>query len=344
MLKQTTYYPVVKWKTGERIALQELREEQKNKIIPIAEVVDSDLSISSFLDVCASFPNPFVVDTIFVDDERTMLLEMLNQAMNRNQQLIPLLYVSDIETPDSEIITKAANLAILMPVPADFEGPSYESIFEAISRMGKSPNKIDLILDLGMITDRGKASTAYDILKSFLATHTARLSQFRKVVIRCSSFPTDLSSVQSGTTVSFTRYDIKMFYQLINGSVGKPYLHQLAFSDYGVTKFTETDIDFSLLKYGILPKIKYTTSDSYFVSKGKKDHERGEWILSYKDLSRMIVAADYYYGQNFSFGDQQIFDISQPNNKIGNSTNWVTFCANHHIAVVVDELSNLVYP
>ena len=120
-----------------------------------------------------------------------------------------------------------------------------------------------------------------------------------------------------------------------------PFLKNIAFSDYGVTKFTDSEIDFSKVGGRILPKVKYTTKESYLVYKGKRDWDKGDWIVSARDMAKTVVASKNFYGKDFSYGDNEIYNISASSTRLGSNQDWVAYCANHHIAVVVDELSNL---
>ena len=116
---------------------------------------------------------------------------------------------------------------------------------------------------------------------------------------------------------------------------GHSVYHKLSYADYGVTKFTDHELDFSKMKNGILPKIKYTTFDSYIVLKGKKS------VRTYTDMSKEIIESDYYLGKDFSFGDLDIYKRGTKQSGPGNNTQWVTINANHHISVVLEQLSNL---
>ena len=146
------YYPVLKWKAGERTALKELYDHQKQVIIPIIEVINQ-VSASDFVDELASFPGPVVVDTIHLDDDNELLIEILNQAHRKGKQLIPLLYVSNIGAPSIRTFSKTNIVAIAIPIAEDIEGPDQQEIFRRISASFKD-SRVDLILDLGIMTQR----------------------------------------------------------------------------------------------------------------------------------------------------------------------------------------------
>jgi hypothetical protein len=129
---------------------------------------------------------------------------------------------------------------------------------------------IDIMLDLGVITSDRDIARGYSDLRTIINGCLIDSETFSRIIIAISTFPEDLSNIPAGQNVQLARLDIKLFERVLNDFV--TIKNHLAFSDYGVTKFTETDIDFSKLKLGILPKAKYTTSDFYWVLKGKKHH------------------------------------------------------------------------
>lgn len=97
------------------------------------------------------------------------------------------------------------------------------------------------------------------------------------------------------------------------------------------------------MKYGVLPKARYTLDDHYWVLKGAKDREKNRWIRGAKTLAEDIYKSPHFYGDSFSFGDLDIKEraLTLNNKGPGNSTNWVTISANHHIAVVLKQLSTI---
>ena len=332
------YYPVWKWKAGEQAALQSLYDHQWQAIKPVIEIVDQ-ISVLEFIDAVTAFPRPIVVDTISNDENGTLLLEILVQARARGKKAIPLMYVSDLAAPNRDMISKADHIVAVIPIPEDMEGPSHQTILRAITSL-KDPSHVELMLDLGMVSQREQANAAYAMSKLFLNRFESELLAFSRLIIRCSSFPLQLSTVETGSCVPFPRYDMKIFTKLVMEYAESPLAAKVGFSDLGVTKFTDSELDFSKLRWGILPKVKYTTKDHYVVLKGKRDAER-QLVVRYKDMAQTIVNSDFFYGKDFSFGDREIYDISLPNKRQGSNANWVTYCANHHIAVVVDELSKL---
>ncbi len=332
------YYPILKWKKGEQIALQHIR--QNDGLVPVIEIIDDCKPFDFFTNLKSFYQGEIYYDTYRCDDERrSLLLEFIAYCNDNSIQCWPLVYYNDINIFDN-VAASTSQFAVKLPIPEDFEGPTNEEVIKNLHLYTES-NQVDLFLDAGPVTSSTDASRAVSDYSSMLTKFSDDLKDFRKIIICITSFPTELN-INSGESDQYRRFDFAIFKRISQKFKKSVLIENLAYSDYGVTKFTDSELDFRLLKYGILPKIKYTTNDFYYISKGQKNRATGEFTVSYNDLALQIVNSPFYYGKDFSFGDAAIYDkASNLNSKPGNSTNWVSYCANHHIAVVVEQLSSL---
>jgi hypothetical protein len=338
------YVPILKWKKGEQEALKNLTNDRQSKITPLIEIIDyqrPDVFLEC-LKVC--YPFPVFIDTIIAaEDDRDFLLSILQESHTHDQQIYPIFYFDDLQ--EAELFAKAGtHIGIRIPLPEDIDGPSYADLFDAIKKLklGYKEMLIDLILDANIISEKIDANRQFrevkDVIKCFLLDEIF----YNSVIISSTSFPESISSVPAGGLASFSRYDFKIFERVHEDPLFSKIKDYLIYSDYGVTKFTDTEIDFSIVRY-ILPKVKYTTCDKYLVLKGQKDRNTRKTIVGYKELSNKVIDLEDYYGENFSHGDLEIKERALGLNKKGpgNNTNWVTIAANHHIAVVLEQLSSL---
>lgn len=333
------FFPILKWKKGEQCALQHFNSDAN--FTPVIELVDECDPAMFFSSLAICHKGPVYFDTLRCDDDkRNLLIKFIDYCDSNQINAWPLIYVNDIYNIIDKIAEKTSKFAVKLPIPEDFDGPSNE---EVIDKLVVYPDKvIDLFLDAGVILGTRDANSAFANYKSTISTFSKELMQFHQLIICLTSFP-EVINIDSGDSDQYTRFDIKIFQQLVSAYTGQDILTKFAYSDYGVTKFTDTELDFRMLRYGILPKVKYTTHDFYFVSKGKKDHASGIFTRSYHDIADEIIKAPFYFGKDFSFGDAAIFDkATNPSSTPGNATNWVEYCANHHIAVLIEQLSNLL--
>lgn len=331
-----TYYPILKWKTGERKALKGIPTPDK-RFIPVFQFVDDEIPMPGdfFTAVKEHYIGPFYFDTWQSDnDERELLLQYTEYASAHSIEAWPLLYPDDLETVLESVSKYTSRFGVNIPVPED--AYSTEQLLKTLQP--KSRKSIDLFLDAGVVSTRQLANVIYFAYKNLLTMHEKELSEFNKIIVCLSSFP-EVLDCESGGIATYNRYDIKIFSKLLKqfekASIA------FSYSDYGVTKFTETNLDPRLLSR-VLPKVKYTTIDSYVVYKGKKDWYTKQMIRSYIDIAKDLIKSSYYFGKDFSAGDAAIYQkATQANAGPGNAVNWVEFNANHHIVVLIEQLSNL---
>lgn len=333
------YYPVVKWKKGERVALQNLTELQQNSIAAIIEIVDA-ITPDDFLNDLTGITCPVYIDTEYVEPNDTRyMFKIASRAKEKGLAVYPIFSYANIlqGNIDASLFKKCL---FRVPVIKSIEGPSSDDIFAQIDKANK--NEYGIIIDLGPTVKQEYIDLQCASLQKFLHDHQSFLTKAFNTIICTSSFPEDISDISAGQERRYRRFDFAIFSSIMSDMKESSLINKLAYSDYGVSKFTDTDIDFSKMRYGILPKVKYTTLSEYIVLKGEKDYRTGIMTVSYKDLANRIISLPEYFGKDFSYGDERIYIIASGGKGTGNATNWVTYCANHHIAVLVQQISNLV--
>lgn len=343
------YYPVLKWKSGEKRALRKVGLNMTKNIRPIIEIID-DIEPKVFMDELSAYDHfeSFFIDSLYLDEGEPGFLENLIKGdYTSNKKIIPVLDYHDFKIRYENFSNHTNEFLVKIPIPADFEGDNYDEMFSYLNSIEKQGVKIIYYLSLGLITDRNTANYKYNEVKNVLSNHFSNTDS-ENIIISCTSFPGNFSDINSGENKKYYRYDIKIFKQLLKDINDAQLTRKLSFSDYGVTKFTESEIDFSRLRYGVLPKARYTLDDYYWILKGKRDNLTGEIIINHHVLAKKIYDSKHYYGKDFSFGDLEILERAQkhkdndPNTKVGpgNNTNWVTIDVSHHLAVVVKQLSS----
>lgn len=329
------YYPILKWKTGEQCALSKRNFNTQN-FLPIIELVDETEPFTFFNSVASCYNGPIIYDTARCDQDRVLLSSYAAYAQEHHIEAYPLLYPNDIYDQFETISKMTSKVSVKIPIPEDIDGESTQDILNSLVPYS-SDTLIDLIFDAGEVLTPQIANIVFATYKDLLINNETLINKFKNLVVCLTSFP-EQPTIDSGESTSYIRYDIQIFSKLCSYFP----TYKLSYSDYGVTKFTESELDFRLMKYGTLPKIKYTTYDKYYIHKGKKDRIHGIYTRSIKDMCKEIIKSPYYSGQEFSYGDQIIYEkATLPTAGPGNSPQWVTYCANHHLTLVMEQLSNL---
>lgn len=324
------YFPIIKWKAGERTALSQLHYNASD-IMPVIQIVDDTDPSVFFSQLQNTFPHPVYLDTSAHDDEDvtcSVLHNYIQFAQRNNIAAYPILDYQSIQN----IPAGTTNIAIYLPVPLDIM-IQLPTIIQMITSHTNGI-AVDIFLNAGVVSEQN-ANLIYFAYTTILS-QLISCASINNFVICLTSFPDSISGIPSGQSATFQRFDMQIFmglrtqYQQAKGRIN--------YSDYGVTKYTESDIDFTRISHPILPKIRYTTNDLYLIMKGANNPR-----ITYVDLARTLVSTPQYniYGPRFCYGDGEIFLKAQGNSGVGNNTNWVTYCCNHHLAVVLAQLSML---
>ena len=325
------YYPILKWKAGEKNALAQLKHKS-GCFTPIIELVVPCVAETFFEELVPLYNEPIFLDlTHYPGSSEKLLEEFISYAVGNNQEFIPVISYENLSLIPRLQDTK---IAIKLTVPEANNVMSNEALLAFLSQMYPN-NQFIIILDGGLVLNQSTANSSYNSFKKLLSTPYLASASFDQVIVTLTSFPEQLNIPPAGENHYFERYDINIYRYLLRHFKENSVFHKLSYADYGVTKFTDSELDFSKMKNGILPKIKYTTFDSYIVLKGKKS------VRTYTDMSKEIIESDYYFGKDFSFGDLDIYKRGTKQSGPGNNTQWVTINANHHISVVLEQLSNL---
>lgn len=336
------YVPIIKWKEGEKTALLHLDENVKNSIIPLIEIIDFCDPKLFAENIKNCFNRPVYIDTIISEDDYRQDLEnLINSTSSIGLNCIPVLYPEDLEDYFNKFNKISSKVAIKIQLPLDLDLNSIKDIVDNIVTKLKENDVIDIILDVENIENRREAATKYHELINALKTLKKYSNYLDSIIIASTSFPKNISGVPSDSETAFKRYDFLVYKKIMEDSNFEELRDIIAYSDYGVTKYQETEIDFSKLSHPIIAKIRYTTYDNYILLKGKNKNITNPTSIRFPDLAARLVTKPYYFGNTFSFGDLEIYKRGNGTLGPGNGTNWVAIAANHHITVVVKQLSTL---
>ncbi|KEI83389.1 hypothetical protein EXM30_11150 [Clostridium botulinum] len=328
-----SYVPILKWKKGEQGALKELSTTIKNGIIPLIEITP-DFNESKLLSTIKSWENrPLYFDVLpeCYEDDNEIYFRILGKL--NHDYTIPVLSLAD----DMDIMQKANNLSnlgfALRIISADAE--YVENILEQITQ-NFNPSYIDLILDIKHI-DAENYNEKYIVLKSILLD-IPNINDYRNIIVATSSFPNTLTSVERYELATIERLDWSFWKKCIN-KLNKKFNINLIYSDY-----TIDTPNYVAYIPGMSPlfKIRYTSDDDFIILKGQTIKKGGLDSDSVSDLCNTLTTSSYFKGNDFSWGDNYIYEHSNNSAKsYGNLTTWVKVGTNHHITFVINQLSNL---
>ena len=109
--------------------------------------------------------------------------------------------------------------------------------------------------------------------------------------------------------------------------------------DYTVVNPEYVDIDPRIYANRIGPSIRYSTDDSWLVTRGSSFRNHPDGYGQYYSLAKEIEASNDFKGADYSFGDDYIADRAAGNGGTGNPGTWLSAGINHHITFLNEKLT-----
>jgi hypothetical protein len=265
-MNERKYVPVLKWKAGEKAALERLTVDQKSFICPLIEVYDLEDEATIIRDLARLKEVPCYLDTSYVEDDVSLLATLIRESRTNGTVVSPVLYPHNFPQDADVLLQFSDRILFRVTVPEDIDGESYESIFKSISNWMSGKNVlVDVMLDLCYIKDRNTANLMLSDLRNVLSKYIVSNNDFGNIIVASTCFPETLENLAAGEDLFINRYEMKIFKKIYDDDQFDVIKERLIFSDYGVTRFTETELDFSRIKYAPLPKVRYTIHEKYWI-------------------------------------------------------------------------------
>lgn len=335
-MTQFIYAPILKFKEGEIKGYGNLTPFEKERIFPIFDLVDN-VSKEKILDklVKNNIKNIGLdVFKVFGQTNYLFLNELIQLLIIENSiNLVPIVNVKDNDFKSIIAYLNSNLIGIRIPLPLEYNSPfRIPNIFEFLEDLNKN---FFLILDLEDVKEEN-LNVKFFLLEDAINNYRNYFKNKKpNVVFSSNSFPEDINDIEKGNCEFFFKKELEI-YNLIKS---KYFDINFIYSDYGVTKYVENNLDFQKIDSSkILAKIRYTLEDYYLIYRGKNADITNSKI-GYRTLSNMLINSGYYKGENFSFGDKKIMEISKGNKEDGGKgTTWVTISTNHHLTLVLKQL------
>ena len=305
-MEQFIYAPILKWKAGEIAALENLLPTDKNLICPIIDFVgDMDFDFSDKIyNIFGNYNNIFIPILFYNNQFQNNIIPVTEYQNYQNYNMKKAILIKEEEIEDAVLNDNGSgDLYIILDIFKLYEANILGYKKYLINSFFN--NNYDLL-----ITDRVKG-----------------------IIISCTSFPDTETSgnIPTNSTVEYQKFEMNFFKDIKN--IFSQFKNKLIFSDYGTTKFTsEVGEDQKYLLKNAADKIKYSAFDKYIFKKGKKD------VKNYVELAKELINHPDFLKGFDSYGNKEIEMKATGNNRVGNHMNWVTYCCNHHIVLVLRQL------
>lgn len=348
------YVPILKWKRGEQKALELIPIEQQNHLMPLLEIPpipydyvnekESKTIDQHVENICEQIKNswhvqrPIFLDLSLIEDKVNMengvhpFVYIYENAKEMNIDFIPVTSLNR-NTLYNEAVKEIINdnkLGLCVRLCDDDFDDIEETLKGITDDYSIERKDIDLIIDFGYISPKDQNKTA--VVAQVFINSIPHLEEWRSLTIAGTSFPETLSSIETGTTGTIPRTEWLIWNQIITKNRTKI---TPQFGDYCVANPEIIDIDPRFMN--MAANIRYTGEEDYIIFRGKSIKRHGG--QQNHALSEQVVNHSEYKGKDFCWGDKYIHDCSQKNCSPGNSETWRRVGTNHHLALVISQLS-----
>jgi len=362
LLRSVSYVPILKWKTGERLALSTLRGPLRGLLTPLFLMPPSGdfdhekgrcLTPLEHIKLFGSRLYkawgrvPVFVDAIGIDDETHRqgltvhpLTELLEQARTARALACPATRIN--RTPEYQeavlrFVERHPHLPICVRVNPldDMESASFAAdLLTLLDRLGCGPDRVLLVLDF----EEMGAPKAHEVdpLAEVVANRfyqAFELAPWLKVVVAITSFPT-APKMKPGEVKRFPRTDWLTYCRLIERE--PDLLQTVAFGDYAIDS-----APFGKVKARARPSahLRYTTPGDYLIVKGQQVKKPVGYEAIYP-VADTLAGRDEFMGPAFSDGDAFVSRLAARDADIttGNASTWRWAGTDHHFAQVLGDL------
>jgi hypothetical protein len=358
-----TYTPILKGKRGEYDALATMPLESCARLYPVVEVMpipwdwqrdvpartlDAHLArdVGSIME-CWGCDQPVMVDLKHTCGPKTRTGSGVHPVEWMHSQLriygvlgVP---VTTLNRDDhyQEAVGAAAHAdalgAALRLAPSDFnDAVELEaSMFALLATLGLECEEVDIILDIGAISQDVGRNTA--LIGRVLIETLPTANGWRSLTLASSSFPADLSQIRPRSVGHITRAEWQTWSTLLDqlGTLTR----MPNFGDYGIDGPALTLLDPRVMRMSA--NIRYTSETDWYIGKGGSVDKDG--FEQYRKLADDLMHAPEWCGPHFSSGDSYIAECAAYETPgPGNATTWRRVGTSHHLAFVLDQLSKIL--
>lgn len=332
-MQSWSYLPILKWKQGERMALQHLTPGQWDGLLPLIELPRADSSLPPLLSkwiqqINRTFPadGRLAIDIRYVNaahPKPAKLLASICEKVTAASDLSVVPVISETmaaaNPADLPLLASYKDVILRIQTPVISEA-QISGLMACLKAAGIKRERTHLLVDQHAIVGedpnvRAKLTAPY--LDAALAQNGA------SVTLAGGAFPVNLVGYKQGIT-KIARVDLQVWQALI--AMAK-YKHVL-YGDYAVTNpLPPPDMDPTEMNPSVA--IRYAGKSTWHLfkaggfKKGKPDQ--------YRNLCAILIGDAVYSGAAFSDGDFRYNEAAAHKLGNGNPSSWRRDATSHHL-------------
>ncbi len=351
------YMPILKWRQGEYLALEQLESSIKDKLLPLIEIppIEWDFENKKKAKSIGEHLQPFsrrlkqkwnnraacidlnyIESTIRMNNGTHPLNYVFASVRKINSHIFPVTGISrnsSYQKAIKSIVNHDKNGVCIRLHFRDLVRPNFRMTLESLVNYLKIKLvDVDLVLDL--------EAPNFEPLNVFVNSiqnvvkKLPQIDQFRSFTIASTNFPDSMGKLNRGVNyVDRLEWQFYLEYcSNLQTSERKP-----NFGDYCIAhpKLSQSDMRI----FSPSASLRYTTDNEWWIYKGTSIRKNG--LGQYRQICNSLVNSADYFGQQYSVGDRYIWDCSAGNVRTGNLTTWRRVATNHHITKVVRDCASL---
>lgn len=350
------YVPILKGKQGEYFALRDLEASLKSKITPLIEIPSIPwdweaeapaktinehlIRVPLLMEQSLGTSKDFFVDLSFIEpdermaDNRHPLTYLFDEGRLRSLKMIPVTGIGrddHYQTAVADIISQDRRGLCIRLESDDFGEIDLEAeISILLSRFNLKPRQVHLLIDFKGIS--GNILALFSRTMVNLINSLPNLEQWRTLTFSGSGFPPTLTGIVSFTSIGRSEWTI--WRSLLRSSALK---RKPDFGDYGVDNPEPNEVDFRIMQMSA--NIRYTVEENWLIVKGRGVRRHG-WD-QYHALCRGLIGNPEFRGRAYSWADDYIYQCANNQVGTGNAPTWRRVGFNHHLTLVINQISNL---
>jgi hypothetical protein len=316
------YYPILRWKRGEQLAVSNLFEDDAKNMTPIWWLTEHE-DVSKLTIALDSVWTSYSIVDLSRIDEVNKLLPLVDTLIDSNDigVMISPEQLQNIE-PDF-LANHASSLSIRICIADQSTGVDankHQTIITLLDDLsGSTGDELLILFDYGAISDfeSSEVQNLADCIELYLS------AGYENLIFSSGAFPASLASIVGTEFVA--REDKRLHAELT-----ELLSHDLLYSDYGA---------FSPLwdpsARGIpLANLRYALDDQWMII---RDAERGT-DASCAVATILVMSEEFEeYGEDFSWADKRWQYKADTSDKPGGPTQHIAEAHNHHLTHVVNK-------
>jgi hypothetical protein len=352
------YVPVLKVKTNEKLALQNLDDTLCRKVIPLLDVVERvppkgkskgksiqqhlDTTFKNLAESTSRFPRCLIDTREIAPDGSAAALEVFQRALSAGIVFTPVTGISRTVDVDAATSFRTNGIGLRLTIQDLESGKLPQKLLRFLTSYNLTHKEIDIILDIGA-ADSMVSEGIGEVTNAFLRT-VPDLTKWRSLIVSACAFPKSLGIIKGNSAGTVERSGWVSWCE--NLFANRKTLSRLpTFSDFGIQHPSGVEgVDFTMMQGSAA--IRYALSRDWLLIKGsgtKKKKSTLQYPILASQLTKGIYRS-YFKGPQHCLGCLGALACANGAPRFGSTGKWRYLGTVHHITTALEELASLPWP